>query len=819
MTMQHTDYARTPARGPVSRLLRLFSSIWLGVCLLLLLFVYSSIGSAGLPIGPGATEWPFILRPDAWVSVRELPGIELSEFDWFHWWPFDVLIALICLNLTVATIRRIPFNVVNLGVWMIHTGIIVLALGSVWYFGTKVEGDTPVARRQVVARVAGHPEVRFVATPGNRVRVGAGEDAYVLQVSGITPEWELLSGDDEGKKAYKVSVMVQSPTRLFVRELLAGYPQYTEDLVRSDDPQQPFARAKKTLGTALVDETLALELAYDPQEHFYLMGSAAIYLREAGATEWIERPVRDMPRFNDHVASYEEVWTAPGDPLPPLRPLDVRVPAVDPDDPLPGVEFRVSAYLRYAAMQTRRVPGGDRLDPTATLVLRDDRGRGQEFEVRAFDPEASVLGGGVIEFRWLDDEAEMESLRATRPSLLRVALADGSVVEEKPITAVAGTDESYPFTPLGESAYAYRVKSVQDDLAIEGRTFSVAILDIRKGDETFTRWVFDDPKLQRDLPSATDPGAHAGGRALDDNLVTTYTPGRRTGLRLVAGPDERRLRLLVPDDSGTMSERAVTLNEPMSVRNGISLTVTSYAARSRSETRPLVVPKHQRDRDVGVQASMVRLHVPTGGNVASRWLGYHVYPFRRVEEVLRRFPYAPTVVHLADGRHVEVMFSRERMLLPDPVVLEDFELAAHIGGFSGSSASVRNWTSRVRFGEPDGTWSQDVAVSVNDPQERDGFWFFQSQWDPPTAPTGPGDPGSQGLNYTVLGVGNREGVHVQLVGCCLSVVGMIYAFYVKPTIRRRRQNRVYAEAAARRAEDVIDVNEAPAMVGAAEESR
>jgi len=31
-----------------------------------------------------------------------------------------------CLNIVVATLRRIPLRVVNLGVWMIHTGIIVL---------------------------------------------------------------------------------------------------------------------------------------------------------------------------------------------------------------------------------------------------------------------------------------------------------------------------------------------------------------------------------------------------------------------------------------------------------------------------------------------------------------------------------------------------------------------------------------------------------------------------------------------------------------------------------------------------------------------
>ena len=45
----------------------------------------------------------------------------------------------------------------------------------------------------------------------------------------------------------------------------------------------------------------------------------------------------------------------------------------------------------------------------------------------------------------------------------------------------------------------------------------------------------------------------------------------------------------------------------------------------------------------------------------------------------------------------------------------------------------------------------------------------------------------------MLGVGNRNGGGVQLAGCCLAVIGMIYAFYVKPTIKRRRQQAVYSQ--------------------------
>jgi len=49
------------------------------------------------------------------------------------------------------------------------------------------------------------------------------------------------------------------------------------------------------------------------------------------------------------------------------------------------------------------------------------------------------------------------------------------------------------------------------------------------------------------------------------------------------------------------------------------------------------------------------------------------------------------------------------------------------------------------------------------------------------------------MNYTGLGVCNRNGVYIQLAGCCLAVAGMIFAFYAKPVIRRRNQQRTRAK--------------------------
>jgi hypothetical protein len=147
--------------------------------------------------------------------------------------------------------------------------------------------------------------------------------------------------------------------------------------------------------------------------------------------------------------------------------------------------------------------------------------------------------------------------------------------------------------------------------------------------------------------------------------------------------------------------------------------------------------------------------------------------------------------------------------MPTAVALDDFILATHIGGYTGEASTIRDYTSMLRFDDGAG-WSQPVPCSVNAPVEHDGWWFFQAQWDPPDQARFEGDRASRGLNYTVLGVANREGVVIQLLGCVISVLGMCYAFYVKPIIKRRHREAALALAARLRAEGKLS----PAAVAA-----
>ena len=791
--------------------LDLFSSVRFGIVLLALLFVYMSVGSAGIlyPVHPN------VFHPDAWVhaQVRQWRPFEMTEFEWFHWWPFDLLMGLLVANLAVTTVRRIPLRAVNLGVWMIHGGIVLLVVGSVIYFGTKVEGEAPVVRRSVTVGVAAEgagPGVladtaSMLAMPGGKVTVGTGNDRYEIEVQSVDPSWELRSGDDLGKRAYSVNLLVSGGGRRFMRQVIAGYPQYTEDLVFTDDPKQPMKRAVKETGKPIVDDRLFVALDYAPQDSFYLKNdlvkSWALYVRRPGDARWVQRRMEGLPLYNDSVPVPDEVFaTDPASQV--ARALRVPVPASDPADPAPGVTLEATGYIRYAKPGAQWIDGGADAAPNAvaSVQVTDGEGREGKYRLVAADPQKRSADGGVIALRQVADEEQVAEFLRQPTIVFRVP---GKGIEQaEPVKDAALADAKAPWRPIGgpDSGYSYRVVAVQDDLAMGGRELGVAILELRTPAGEFRRWAFSDATKSRDLRADEDPMAamRRGGESFIDRTVEVeYLPGNGLALALlVAGPERGRLRLV--DSLGRAEARVVDVTPmaPVEMAAGVRLTVTEWMPSAVQERKPVVVPPEQRQRDARELFAMARVGAPGG---EARWLRYHPYVFDRPQDVLRRYWLEPDTLTLPDGSRLEVLFSRERLPLPEAVALDSFELATHVGGFSGQASSIRNYTSVVRFRGKDGTWGEPMRLSVNEPVEHDGLSYFQSQWDPPDDGGGV-TAASAGLNYTVLGVGNRQGVWIQLAGCVVACVGMAYAFYVKPAIKRRHRRAVLEEIARAKAE-------------------
>lgn len=792
MTEPSSPAPAPPPSGLLHRLWEIFTSIKTGICLLVTLFFYGSLGSAGV-LYPTENGWFNI-------QIRQLRGLEMTEFEWFHWWPFELLIGLICLTLVLTTWRRIPFRPVNYGVWMIHTGVIILCAGCVWYFSTKIEGDTPVLRRQVEIHLPWDESITLPALPGSFREVrDEGGSRWTFWVSGVDREWALASEEHLGKTAYSVKVQVTSPQERFTRQLLDGYPEFTEDIIASDDPMQPFARAKKVLGRALVDESLHVTLGYAPQEWGYLAHRIekawALYLRPwspPGQTplEWAMRPIEGLPLYNDYIGSRDKIWLPEGMDLP-LDPLDLSVPSLEEGDPLHGQPVRVTGYLRYAQMEERVTPDrGGRLQPTATLRLAIEGLPPEIMKLAAFDPERSSSEEGLIHFRWVGSEEERDAMTSESTSTLSVACPEADYLWEGMPQSLAVDEETgeREFVSIPGTEYAWRVGQVQDHLQINEETIiSLAMVEIRTPDRSWERWVSDNPAFTRDMP--LDLLAHGAEKPeplpLDEGLVMTYAPGAmRAPVTLLAGPHEDDLEVIVRRLEEAPMRMAARVGEAVTLRPGLDLTVDDLILRGRPEVRPAVIPNSRRDRNVDLEnlASMVLVEIPGTGE--SRWVHYHTYPFKDGNDTLLRYPFNPTVVEVG-GQFVEVILSRQRFRLPEPVALADFEIDSHLGGFTGRVSSIRDWISKVTFKEAGG-WSSPMRVSMNKPAEHGELSYFQAQWDPPQPARG-GIPASQGLNYTVLGLGNRHGVTLMLLGPILSVLGMLYAFYVKPVLMKRRR--------------------------------
>lgn len=742
-----------PPKGPGVRVLDLFSNVWFGIFWAVMLFFYCSIGSA-IP------------------HIRQLPSLEMTEFEWFHWWPFNVLILLFCSCLITTTLRRIPLRTVNYGVWMIHTGLIVLCAGSFYYFSLKVEGDAPVFRRQVKIEMPGLDGPAYVlAVPGNDKTVAVAGKPWRFQVQSTDVEWPILSEEDKGKKAYAVNVAVQPPEgEPFVRQLLADFPQYTEDVLPGK------GRAIKSLGRKLVDEQLSLSLDFEPTEYFHIMDSWALYVRRVGEKDWIERPIRGLPRYHDRIGSRELVFTEEGDTTP-LRTIDLPVPA-DPSakDALGDTSVQVTSYLRYAQMQRRFSDGGERVNPVVQLSMLSPGAEKQKFELAALDPSHNTAVEGNLRFVWLADSSKVEALPTDSRALVTIRVPEQNVSLEVPLTAKTF---SMPMTAMEGTPYSYRITDTHDGLSIPGKDvpLSIAVVEVQTPEGTFKRWVADSPEHTRDLhDAAADPHA-VDARRTDPRFEMTYQPGSAP-LLFAAHPGG--LYFAFNGANGRAISREAKVGDVIEVVPGVSIRVDGYYANAVSDVRPYVVPPPSRERNAEETFAMIRVEIGSGSNTQSRWLNFNAYAFEDEQYAYNgRFAYSPERFKTADGV-VEVLFSRERMKLPTAIALQDFELDTHLGGYSGSVSTIRNYVSRLRFLDK-GQWTEPRVIAVNDPTDFGGFWYFQSMWDRPS----PGEPRG-GMNYTGLGVGNRHGVYVQLAGCCLMVVGMCYAFYVKPVLKRRR---------------------------------
>ncbi len=773
-------------------------------------------------------------------TVRRLPGMEMSELEFYAWWPLNLLLYLFMTNMVVTTVRRIEFTFVNIGVLTVHTGIITLALGSAYYALLKQEGDTLLTAGPIDTATGdtapGPPEPGFFDNTRTVLRVRqirSTADKVRLQIPpGL--EWE------------------QRP--------LTGVPRYNEyGLGVISSSLSPAGVDLGDKGRSL-DEPVA---ATPPPESHGPLVDLDIQFRLVGYA-----PYAELTESWQH-ASAPEVGTSGG------RSGDMSAAINNPvrfvtllsSVMSPGASPPPSS-TQTGGEPTGVAPSGD--SPTGGATLRPVQTFGLAPRIPA--ERLGLIGEAIAieSFANLPDE-RFDELKAPLPEGARHGL-----IVEVPASELGPAAARVYAMAVGKTielnGYRISVKqlSAEPTLPIltpgyRGATSSVAIVKVEapaaggKPAETFDRYVYSRlPELNQDLVEGEGADPSTGQpkrRGADARLRLTYIDATQVQVYL----DERSVPAIDrPADlagAATATVRAILRvpgRDPV-VREGLRagdrleigpmavVEVGPLLASARRVGVPRVVPTAERDRDntgnhrravlavelIVTPKQAIKTNEPGAAaksaastSAALPWRQTVWLPFRQYYGLE---PQEGATVRLPDGRQIELVFGRLWRELPGMTLqLAAFEMFPY-----PHSSQPRDFRSELIVRRTDARTGaiseQRASTSLNEPllasafewrEERNviansALWvaanlgpaqykLSQSGWDPTgwnetKARVEAGELKRPSARFTILGVGNNPGISIIALGGILMGAGIPWAFYIKPWIVRRKRDKIIEE--------------------------
>ncbi|MEM7681424.1 MAG: hypothetical protein AAF288_05665 [Planctomycetota bacterium] len=684
------------------------------------------------------TEQPWWLEHRA-TTVYRLPGVEMTELEFYSAWPMKLLLGLFVCNMVWATVRRIAFNVPNLGVLTVHTGIVTMALGAMAYGSFKLEGDMLLPRADLDAEQAGF----------RRYVYDRNDPALYVGLNGAVPTMFSLKGELPRYNDYEpdaLSIPLHGRPDFAnrfgpeLRVTVSGFYSYAEmvrDLVpAATDPahnpgdgapglvvsrglrDQPdpdhihLLRANRPDESGYVEDGLIVEmpLEVDPQRRAELLASID------GATGLVIQAGRSDSAVTDQEPFARAVQ--PGD-------------AFDVD--VSGATLRVRVLATGDYPFPFSTPGYQRAQDTCAVLHLSD-GQGYEAIRFAMHRFPEVAQDFVYDPDAPGAPPQAPDLSAIQPGAVQAMLGQlGGLQRSDP-------DPRFRIAFANDNFLQYRLvpldpQMTRFDLFMRGQRLPALVQPI----------AFSPDPAQRQLPlGSTQPGA--------------------PWLHLMRA---------VPD--------AVPVLRPVAVDKA--------ARQSREEGTHLhaILP-----------VRVERVNPSTGDTLFSQrvFLRHTLYADdHRID--LSRSVDVPGV-----GR-VNIIFSRVRYPMPFMVRLTDFQREM----FPGSD-DTRDFIASLEVVERgEGRQVSDptaLTARMNNPahfQPASGPFYLstvklsQNQWDPgdpELAPAEKNQRDAQGRfvnqqRWSVVGVSNNVAIQVIAGGLILVLLGIPWAFYVKPWIMRRRR--------------------------------
>jgi hypothetical protein len=736
------------------------------------------------------------------TTLRRLPGLEMSELEYYAWWPMPTLLGLFVVNMVTATVRRIEFNFKNIGVLTVHSGIVVIALGSVYYNGLKLEGDTLLLAGEVNP-TSGKPGVgphQFVFYDNTDTAL------YVDQFRG----WE------------------QRPLR--------GVPRYNDYNLDVLGPDTAWNRSGKfrpwTIdeeGRPMVERGLSVPVIQPPPGQSTVDGD--LRFRIVGYSSYAKPEPDWVPVTDPRVAALPA--TADEGPLR-LVYLHSDLPddegRVNPRDPM--FVFTLAPFLPKDRIATS-------MDDANNPILSIEYTMGETM--------------GMSEERWRDVTEAVPT--GTRHALV-VEVPSG--VEGEKIRRVVPIAAQRSFDVAGYTFDVTQVSSVPTFPIItkgfENASSAMAVVRVTTpggggvAGKRFERWVYARfPQINQDLepdevgangmPRRGPPDPSVRIALIETDHLAVFIdeprPGvTRAAVRLPDGTvrtydalEEER-----PEDGGDGGPLGGKwLHE---IVPKIDLRVGDRMERAARVERPTTVATRDRERqfvgthDKAMLAVEVRVESgppgPDDGEFRRVvWLPFSKYMGDGLGQT-RSVTLPGADGGSGDGRVIRLGFGRVQHPFPNfELRLVDFEMIAY-----DHRGAPRDYQSIIRVTPTDESFDQyEHVTKLNAPlmapfhwSEERGFaenlvlrlasglsprQFKLSQagwdrtgWDETQALADQGVLPGPHAKFTILGVGNNPGIHVIAFGAVLIGMGIPWAFYVKPWLVKRESERIRAAIAA-----------------------
>jgi hypothetical protein len=696
------------------------------------------------------------------TTVRRLPLLEMTELEFYAWWPMRLVLILFVINMIVTTVRRIEFTFRNLGVLSVHTGIVVIALGSIFYQKFKLEGDTLLpagtdslpgpAQRAFYDREDVALYVAQARTPNAQPRF----EQRALNSLPLYNAYGLNVGIPEG--ATTLSDIIE------------------RDIEESDNGRTLNQRVPNGLGGLV-----------DPDIKFRVVGFAPYATLDS---EWFQAELAEGEQPN------------------PYRRVDLHFnPQAQPgvvEDSKPFVNFNV-----FTGDPANRTRANDVIALEYTQDMSNQRWDDlrQEFRV-------DFQHGLIIEVPGTERRIAVPVAPGTRIPIVNTpwTVVVDQLAPEPPFPIITPGYEN----ASSSVAIVKIIKAAQGDEPAKEfdrwvyHRFPELTQDLTPVPGGQPQRSDPDPGIRVSYVDATKLQIYLDEYSDEQGNTRTRSIVRQAGgmVRTIQALSDGWLFDLIPNPQGdrldlhlaAQWENAAEIQRPFPV---------PYKERDSS------VPGSYREALVGVEVSLEETPQREAWSKLV-WLPFAQYVSIQQDQRTR--------VALPDGRNIMLVFGRYQREFPGfELALVNFEMIAydHRGAprdyqsivqvvpnpfYGGPQPKFESFEHVVKLNnplrapfhwDPEKSWVANTFTRLRAGMDPNQFKLSQSGWDrngweQSQQLVDQGVLAEPRANFTILGVGNNPGIHVIAFGSILISLGIPWAFYLKPYLVRREKRRLAA---------------------------